>query len=168
MNDLPIHAAGIYDPLHRICVSDYVVSSYAPMLSMLLPPNTSDNHSFILNSPQTLVIGQADAQGVAALPGTITELKQIRQICGRQVITVASLEGEQANIDNVVSALRSAELVHIASHGQQIESGFDSGLILYDGRLQISELIRQRVPLGKLVFLSACETAKGEKFDYRF
>jgi CHAT domain-containing protein len=126
------------------------------MLSMLLP--SGDDYSFILDSPRTLAIGQAQAKGVSTLPGTIKELEHIRQICGQGV---TSLEGDQANITGVVAALRSAEIVHIASHGQQIDPGFDSGLILHDGRLQISELIHQRVPLGRLVFLSACETAKG-------
>jgi CHAT domain-containing protein len=127
------------------------------MLSTLLP--SGEDLSFILNSPRTLAIGQAQPKGASALPGTIKELEHIRQICGQKV---TSLEGDEANIAGVVAELRSAELVHIASHGQQIDPGFDSGLILHDGRLQISELIRQRVPLGRLAFLSACETAKGK------
>lgn len=154
---MPIHAAGRYNPLRSVCVGDYVISSYAPQLSTLLP---SSGDSFILNSPRILAIGQAQGKGVSALPGTIKELEHIRHICGQRV---TSLEGDQANITGVVAALRSAELVHIASHGQQVQ-GFDSGLILHDGRLQISELIRERVPLGQLVFLSACETAKGQDF----
>src|ERR1700683_2453590 len=44
--DLPIHAAGIYDPLHSVCVCDYVISSYAPMLSTLL--SSGDDNLFIL------------------------------------------------------------------------------------------------------------------------
>jgi CHAT domain-containing protein len=156
LTDLPIHAAGIYDTLHTVWIGDYVVSSYAPVLSVLLPPD--NNRSFILNSPQTLAVGQAEAKGASALPGTVQELALIRHIC-RQGVT--SLEGDKANIAGVVAALHSAELVHFASHGEQIGPGFDSGLILYDGKLHILDLIRQRVPLGQLVFLSACETAKG-------
>jgi CHAT domain-containing protein len=132
------------------------------MLSTLLPPG--NDHSFILNSPRTLAIGQAQAKGTSALPGTIKELEHIRRICGKGV---TSLEGDQANIANVGSVLRSAELVHFASHGEQTNQGFDSGLILYDGKLRLSELIRQQVPLGQLVFLSACETAKGRNVHYR-
>jgi CHAT domain-containing protein len=145
--------------LRSIWVGDYVISSYAPMLSTLLP--SDDNYLFVLNSPRTLAIGQAQGRGVSALPGTIEELEHIWRICGERVTL---LEGDQANIACVVAELGSAELVHIASHGQQIDPGFDSGLILRDGCLQISELIRQRVPLGRLAFLSACETAKGRDF----
>jgi CHAT domain-containing protein len=158
--DLPIHAAGIYDHLHSVCVCDYVISSYAPMLSTLL--SSGDDNLFILNSPRTLAVGQAQAKGASALPGTIKELEHIRQICGQRV---TSLEGDQANITRVVAKLRAAELVHLASHGQQIDPGFDSGLILHNGRLKISELVRQRVPHGRLAFLSACETAKGKNFS---
>ena len=127
------------------------------MLSTLLP--SSDDYSFILNSPRTLAIGQAAAKGVLPLPGTVKELEHIRQICGQRV---TSLEGDQANITCVLAELRSAEIVHVASHGQQIDPEFDSSLMLHDGPLKISELIRQRVPLGRLAFLSACDTAKGQ------
>lgn len=162
--DLPIHAAGYYhdDPLLSVCVSDYVISSYAPRLSTLLP--MGDDDSFILNSPRTLAIGQAQAKGVSPLPGTTKELEHVRRICGPRI---TSLEGDQANIASVVAELRSTELVHIACHGKQSNPEFDSGLILHDGELQISELIRQRVPLGRLAFLSACETAKGKASNFR-
>jgi hypothetical protein len=112
--DLPIHAAGLYDLSRNVCVSDHVISSYAPMLSTLLP--SGDDYSFVLNSPRTLAIGQAQGKGISALPGTIKELKHIRQICGQRI---TSLEGDQANIASVVAELRSTELAHIASHGQQ-------------------------------------------------
>lgn len=158
--NLPIHAAGLYGPLGNVCVSDFVISSYAPMLSTLLPSGAES--SFILKSPRTLAIGQAHAEHALPLPGTITELVRIRQICGHGV---TSLEGAEANAARVVSELHSAELVHIACHGQQIDSGFDSALILHDGQLPVSELIRQRVPLGRLAFLSACETAKSRDFQ---
>ena len=142
-----------------MCVSDYVVSSYAPRLSTLLP--SDDPSSFILNSPNILAIGQAKVKGVPPLPGAIKELEHIRRICGQ---TATLLEDDQASIQGVEQALRSAELVHIASHGEQLEIDrvFDSGLILHDGRLQISEIIRQQIPFGRLAFLSACETAKGQ------
>lgn len=131
------------------------------MLSALL--FSEGDHSFISNSPRTLAIGQAQAHGASLLPGTIKELALIRQICGPQV---TSLEGPHANITSVVAELSSATLVHFASHGQQVDPGFDSGLILYDGRLQVSDLIRQQVPVGQLAFLSACETARGKKFVF--
>ena len=157
--DLPLHAAGEYnsDGSSSVCVSDYVVSSYAPRLSTLLPVD-NEEYSFVLHSPRTLAIGQAQAQGAAPLPGTVQELGLVRQICGSNI---TSLEGEEANIAGVLAELRLTELVHFACHGEQSKLEFDSGLILYDGRLQISELIRQRVPNGRLAFLSACETAKG-------
>ena len=143
---------------------------FASAIMPSLPMFQCFRHSFpqkvIIHSyqtPRTLAIGQAQAHGTSLLPGTIKELALIRQICSPQVI---SLEGPHANITSVVAELPSAALVHFASHGQQVDPGFDSGLILYDGRLQVSDLIRQQVPLGRLAFLSACETARGEKFVF--
>ena len=62
--------------------------------------------------------------------------------------------------------------MHFACHGtQDLEQPLNSGLILTDGCLKVSEIMRQ--PEGdtasdvtksmSLAFLSACETAKGDK-----
>ncbi|KAF7358249.1 hypothetical protein MVEN_00873800 [Mycena venus] len=62
--------------------------------------------------------------------------------------------------------------MHFACHGtQDLENPLDSSLILTDGRLKVSDIMRQ--PDGdntldikktmSLAFLSACETAKGDK-----
>jgi CHAT domain-containing protein len=61
--------------------------------------------------------------------------------------------------------------MHFACHGvQDLKHPLDSGLLLTDGRLKVSEIMRR--PEGKhpsdvkksmsLAFLSACETAKGD------
>jgi CHAT domain-containing protein len=62
--------------------------------------------------------------------------------------------------------------VHFACHGvQDLKHPLDSGLILSNGRLKVSEIMHR--PEGdnvldlkksmSLAFLSACETAKGDK-----
>jgi CHAT domain-containing protein len=67
--------------------------------------------------------------------------------------------------------LQDSSIVHFACHGvQDLKHPLDSGLILSDGRLKVSEIMRRpegnHVPHLKrsmsLAFLSACETAKGD------
>jgi CHAT domain-containing protein len=67
--------------------------------------------------------------------------------------------------------LRESAIVHFACHGiQDLKHPLDSGLILTDGRLKVSEIMRrpenEKASNVKntmsLAFLSACETAKGD------
>jgi CHAT domain-containing protein len=66
------------------------------------------------------------------------------------------------------SNLRDSSIVHFACHGvQDVINPLNSGLILSDGQLKVSELMRTSDVGFKsgltLAFLSACETAKGDK-----
>jgi CHAT domain-containing protein len=74
--------------------------------------------------------------------------------------------GETAQIH-----LRGSSIVHFACHGvQDLNHPLDSGLILSDGRLKVSDIMRIQEgdnaqdarKCMSLAFLSACETAKGD------
>ncbi|KAJ7246075.1 tetratricopeptide repeat-containing protein [Mycena rebaudengoi] len=141
---LPIHAAGIYDEHGTDCVSDYAVSSYTPTLAALLDPPTNTTASFKM----TAVI-EPDAPNCAPLPGTVED--------------PTGLE--------VAPILEDSSIVHFACHGiQDSQNPLDSGLMLSDGRLKVSQIMRKQdnasMDVNKksmsLAFLSACETAKGD------
>lgn len=67
-------------------------------------------------------------------------------------------------MDNVVSHLEHASIVHLACHGiQDSKDALDSGFILAGGeRLTVSKLMQLNLSKANLAFLSACETAKGD------
>ncbi|KAJ6554774.1 CHAT domain-containing protein, partial [Mycena capillaripes] len=160
----PLHAAGIYGPDIQDCALDYVVSSYTPTLTALLdppPPHT------IAPFKMTAVI-QPNTPGCNPLPGAYHELEKIAERVPNQWLTTL--------VDTPVGTaqihLPKSQLMHFACHGtQDLEHPLNSGLILTDGRLTVSEIIRQRkgdaaVDVQKsmsLAFLSACETAKGDR-----
>ena len=66
-------------------------------------------------------------------------------------------------MDNVVRHLSDASIAHFACHGKQDTSNpLNSALILDDGPLLVSHIMKAYMPNASLVFLSACETAKGD------
>jgi CHAT domain-containing protein len=158
---VPIHAAGIYGKDGAYCVSDYVISSYTPTLAALLDAPTYNTASFKM----TAVI-EPHAPNCSKLPGTVAELDILSSRAPCQWLT--SLESTTQ--DTVMHHLRSSSVVHFACHGtQNLENPLNSGLILSDGCLKISQIMRtlenddtNMTNCMKLAFLSACETAKGD------
>jgi CHAT domain-containing protein len=143
-----------------------VVSSYTPTLAALLdPPVKAATHFKI-----TAVI-QAQTPGCDRLPGAREELRKIAERVPNQWLTTLG-DTTLTTVKAVLVHLRESQLVHFACHGtQDLEHPLDSGLILTDGRLKVSEIMRQPdgdSPLNaknsmSLAFLNACETAKGDK-----
>ncbi|KAJ6526886.1 tetratricopeptide repeat-containing protein [Mycena vulgaris] len=159
---LKLKAAGIYDEQGTDCVPDYIVSSYTPTLATLLDPPTHATASFMM----TAVI-ESKAPDCLPLPGTTVELASIVNRVPKQWLT--SLQSPTRN--EVVQSLQVSLIVHFACHGiQDSKNPLDSGFMLSDGRLKVSQIMhrpdngntkRSRKAMS-LAFLSACETAKGD------
>ncbi|KAF8547598.1 hypothetical protein OG21DRAFT_1376151, partial [Imleria badia] len=163
----PIHAAGLYgtqhsQPGHK--VSDFVISSYAPTLSILaLAPDPDVVPSGDLH---LLAVRQPPSDGQSHLPGVETELRHMRAIVrdysSAQTVLVESSLG---TVEEVLDLMEEADWVHFACHGiQDAEKPTESGLCLADQRrLKVSDMIASSRPRGGLAFLSACQTAMGGK-----
>jgi CHAT domain-containing protein len=153
----------MYDPDGTDCVSDYVISSYTPTLAALLDPPTHTTTSFKM----TAVI-EPNAPQCLPLPGTKMELEKIKSRVPSQWLTsLLSTKGL-----DVVKNLQESSIVHFACHGiQDTRNPLDSGLMLSDGCLKVSQIICRSDndntegtrKVMSLAFLSACETAKGDK-----
>jgi CHAT domain-containing protein len=60
--------------------------------------------------------------------------------------------------------LPAATILHLACHGyQNPENPLDSGFVMRDAMLTVSDIMALRLPNALLAFLSACETAKGDE-----
>ena len=164
---LPIHAAGFYDthhsePGHR--VSDFVISSYLPTLSILAlspKPDVTPNRDLRL-----LAVRQPPTDGLSRLPGVDTELEHIRAVIRSSPFArTILLESSVGMVEEVLELTKEADWVHFACHGiQDAEGPTESGLCLADRRrLKISDIIALSRPRGGLAFLSACQTAMGEE-----
>ncbi|KAI9455287.1 TPR-like protein [Boletus coccyginus] len=162
---LPIHAAGLYgtqysEPGHK--AFDFVVSSYAPTLSSLIPPvrETVSSGDF-----RVLAVLQPPSDGQSRLPGVHAELEHIRAVIRNSPAQTTLMESSVGTVEEVLALMKDAEWVHFACHGvQDPESPSKSGLCLADERrLKLSDMISLSRPRGGLAFLSACQTAMGDK-----
>ena len=164
---LPIHAAGLYgtqhsQPGHK--VSDFVVSSYLPTLSILaLSPDAAVAPSGDL---RFLAVRQPPSDGQSRLPGVDTELEHIKAVIkSSPSVCTTLMESSVGTVEEVLSLMKQADWVHFACHGiQDAASAIDSGLCLADERsLKLSDIVALSRPRGGLAFLSACQTAMGNE-----
>jgi CHAT domain-containing protein len=64
----------------------------------------------------------------------------------------------------LLAKLPEANILHLACHGQQNGANpLKSGFVMCDEMLTIEQLMPVPLPRAFLAFLSACETAKGDK-----
>ncbi|PVF92650.1 hypothetical protein CPB86DRAFT_165945 [Serendipita vermifera] len=156
---LPIHAAGIYGSgSGDVQISNYVISSYIPTLSMLLvPPKPRIAPSFSL-----LSVIQPSAPGASSIPSTKQELEFIQQqLAGRDHVV---LEGHAGTKRQVMKGMKECGWLHLACHGiQKPDEPTKSALLLDDGHLTLDEIVKLNLPHAEFVFLSACQTTTGDE-----
>ena len=153
---LPIHAAGCYDDELAIdCAPDYFISSYTPSIGVLLALNPAPT----TKSFQMMAVIQSKG-----LPSTKKELENIRRHVSCEALIELGVPEVPAGVEAVASRLSKVSIVHFACHGNQNpRKPLDSGLKLDDGLLQISRIMKEKIPNGSLAFLCACETAMGDQ-----
>ncbi|VDC07746.1 unnamed protein product [Peniophora sp. CBMAI 1063] len=159
---LPLHAAGVYGPSPQLGqrVFDYVVSSYAPSLTALLRCYQSGAERRA--SPSILILTQPATPGQARLPGTRDEGLRIRKVLSEHPCTI--LEHMQATVRATLAVLDQHPWVHFACHASQnTKNPTESAFELFDGPLTLSALMSKASGEAELAFLSACQTATGDK-----
>ncbi|KAJ7879170.1 tetratricopeptide repeat-containing protein [Mycena leptocephala] len=165
---LPIHAAGIYtEGSMQEATADYVISSYTPTLTALL----SSHPTFGPTNPlRAAVVIQPTTTHFADLPNTIDELRKIEETIPKEWLT--SLESP-ASVDMVLQLLQSSSIIHFACHGvQNTGEPLQSAVLVGNDKLTVLQIMEKSgvshsgssnpKNLG-LAFLSACETAMGDK-----
>ena len=164
---LPIHAAGLYGTASSKpgdSVFDFVVSSYTPSLSILALspiPGAEPSDNLCL-----LAVRQPSSDGLPQLRGVATELIYLKEVIKNSPTPcITLLESSVGTVEEVLGLMKEADWVHFACHGiQDGTNPTDSGLCLADKRrLKVSDIIGLSHSRGGLAFLSACETATGDK-----
>jgi len=153
---LPIHAAGLYGTDNDENIVEYAVSSYTPTISALLTATPSTPETF-----KMMAVAQPYTPGQKPLAYTRDEIRRIR----RHVPQECLVAFEGALIEDVSAHLATSSIVHFACHGEQNDKNpLESALLLKDGRLQVTQIMARQIPTGSLAFLSACQTATGDKY----
>ncbi|KAK0493939.1 CHAT domain-containing protein [Armillaria luteobubalina] len=162
---LPIHATGDY----RINewgtkLSDYVVSSYTPTLTILL-----DKLEKTRMFKGVLAVSQPNAPEMSNLPRTNKELQKIKEQVSTKVF-VKYLRGKEATPDTVLQGMSTCNCVHMACHATQEKAKpLDSTFHLHpspsylDGHLPLSQVIAESFPDADFAYLSACQTTTGDE-----
>ena len=166
---LPIHAAGIYG--HDIqspgsCVSDYVVSSYTPTISILLEKVKAMPVGRPSPFSKVLLVSQPQTPGLSPIPGTTREINVVYEKLATVTDTWKSLrlEGSVATVSQVKQEMETHGWVHLACHASQdTHSPLNSGFFLHDGRLELLEIMKLKIPERELAYLSACQTSTGDE-----
>jgi CHAT domain-containing protein len=98
------------------------------------------------------------------LPFTTKELDMIERHVPKKWLTRLGTKDAPTSMERVLSHLPDASFAHFACHGSQdIINPLNSALLLGDGDLKVSKIMQNNLPNASLVFLSACETAKGDE-----
>ncbi|KAF8671668.1 TPR-like protein [Rhizoctonia solani] len=155
---LPLHAAGDYDT-PRSRVFDYVISSYSPILSTLLSPNTRT----LTRNIRLLAVGQTQTPGFSSLPGVGLELAAVRSRVENQ-IQYTQLTNDQATPMIALETMDEHDWVHFACHASQdFTDPTKSGFYLHQDMLTLSAINRQSFKNKGLAYLAACQTATGDE-----
>ena len=143
-------------------VFDFVVSSYTPSLSILA---RSANHSPVVGHElRLLAVRQPPSDGLPLLQGVVTELEYMQEVV-KDSACITLVESSAGTVEEVLGLMKEVDWVHFACHGiQDASSPTNSGLCLADERrLKVSDIIGLSRSRGGLAFLSACQTATGDK-----
>ncbi|APS18346.1 hypothetical protein TK78_04810 [Streptomyces sp. Tue 6075] len=157
---LPLHAAGRGAADSGTWVVDRAVCSYTPTVRALVRARDGLASGGVAPGarPAPLVVALAETPGAAPLPGVAREVELLGELFpgGRL------LAGSEATVAAVGRALEAHPWVHFSCHG--VNEPLDpsrSGLVLYDGRLTVSDAAAQRPGSPELAVLSACSAAQG-------
>jgi CHAT domain-containing protein len=163
---LPIHAAGEYCEASPVCTADYVVSSYIPTLSSLT--KARDGWCAV---PRTAVVGLLVCENLSSegparhLLNAAKEIRLVRDcFCSAQA-QVLNTPSEHTSLSELRAMIDGtpAHILHLACHGIQDPDPLKSALLLQDGEFSIEDIMRLNLPHAVLAYLSACQTAKGDR-----
>lgn len=121
------------------------------------------------SKPSLAAIGLSEFANTAIshLPSVLEELNRVQNVARAANINDESLVvlvNQEATLKSVIRALSKSSWLHLACHGQQnSKDPLKSGLLLYDDKLELEKLMEMPLPDAQFVFLSACETAMGDK-----
>jgi CHAT domain-containing protein len=143
-----------------------VVSSYIPTLSALTKARDGWKPVPRRELGGLLICEtSADDSSARYLPNAAEEVHVVRECFESTQVRVLNAP----SVHHTRSQLRAllddtpAHILHLACHGLQDSNPLKSAILLQDGRLTIKDIMELNLSHAVLAFLSACQTAKGDK-----
>ena len=108
------------------------------------------------------MVAQAAAPSASPIPKTEDEVRIVHCLTAGTQRT--SLVREDAAVERVREGMMESNWIHLACHGQQNpDDPMESGFLLHDKILKLSEIVKMSLPKADFAFLSACQTAMGDE-----
>ncbi|EIN04017.1 hypothetical protein PUNSTDRAFT_139059 [Punctularia strigosozonata HHB-11173 SS5] len=165
---LPIHAAGGVD---GVWCSDYVVSSYTPTLGALLaarsaytPVKKRNIKALVAAVSESTMSHWNDLASVREEASAVVRYLPAGSVLATSPDHIFRRAEGGVTAEALLFRLPDATILHLACHGHQDpDSPLKSGFVMQDEVLTIERLMLVSLPRAFMAFLSACETAKGDK-----
>jgi CHAT domain-containing protein len=99
------------------------------------------------------------------LPEATSEARLVRDCFDSAHARVLNTHSAHTTLSELRALLEEtpAHILHLACHGVQETDPLKSALVMQDGRLAIEDIMQLNLPHAVLAYLSACQTAKGDK-----
>jgi CHAT domain-containing protein len=141
------------------------MSSYTPSVTALLRAQRASPQ--IARSDLALaLVAEKRAQDLTlqTIYGVDEEIEHVAAVARSNDIQVIHQQVGLTTVAGTSTMMQEANIVHLACHGiQESDNATQSGFCLGDGRLTIAKIMGLKLDNAFLAFLSACETAKGDK-----
>ncbi|KAF5340011.1 hypothetical protein D9611_012330 [Ephemerocybe angulata] len=158
---LPIHAAGIYGKEDSECIMDYAACSYIPTVTALSDRVRNDRPIDKAVSGLFMTC-QPSASGGSHIPGTTVEVQSIHTLAAETGIRAEKVEESAVTPASCLDFMERYSSVHLACHALQgTTDPLKSRFLLYDGSLDLSDILRRNLKNADFAFLSACQTGTG-------
>ncbi|KAF5597035.1 30S ribosomal S17P protein [Fusarium pseudoanthophilum] len=156
LSRLPFHAFGHHYPGSTETVLDRVISSYSSSIQALINGRKLRSDS---SQDKAVLVAMEDTTGQIKLPFVQEEVSVVANLC--KTMNLQSCVPDQDK-QALLGELPNCRIFHFAGHGTTDGNPSQSGLLLSDGLLTVSELmdinLRKNAPF--LAYLSACGTGQ--------
>ena len=146
-------------------MSDFAVSSYIPMVNVLLKTSKSNSVEKHGDVPSRfMIVSQPNTPGQSPIPFAADEAKRISKQLEKRQISSVTLDDQQGTVDGLLKAMESFPCIHLACHANQnMKNPLKSSIHLHDGPLDLSEIMKKNLLYSDFAFLSACQTSMGDE-----
>ena len=136
------------------------MSSYIPNLGIF---DKVRSRKATRTGNSVLLVSQPYTPSLPPIPNTEQETLAVYQEVAKRGIKATHYSDKDATVGRVSESMQSFSCIHVACHASQdIENPLDSAIHLYDGQLELSEIMTKDLPNADLAFLSACQTSAGD------
>jgi len=109
------------------------------------------------------MISQPKTSGKNEIPFVRDEIENIESQLGMRGIPYSTLADESATVSRVLKSMEDFSGIHLACHASQdLGNSLKSSIHLYDGPLELTEIMKKNLHKADFAFLSACQTSKGD------